>query len=97
MKWRRDNTYVGLRGRTEPNHVKGSAAMYATGAEIAPLDYLQRTIRTPTPPAECNYVIYAWVKLGHLKDEQMFRGYSTTVEEGKRRCGEWLLERSTAT
>ena len=91
MKWRRDNTYVGLRGRTEPNHVKGS---YGTGAEIAPLDDWQRANFNPPPPSECNYKIRAWVKYGHLKDEHLFAGYSTTAEEGKARCDEWLLERT---
>jgi hypothetical protein len=93
MKWRRDSTYVGLRGRTEPNHVKGSGAMYGTGAEVTPLDALQRSILNPPPPSECNYRIQAWKKRGNLKDEQLFEGYSTTAEEGKARCDEWLLER----
>jgi len=94
MKWRRDNTYVGLRGRTEPNHVKGSAALYGTGAEITPLDDLLRSTLNFFFPSGCNYRIQAWVKYGHLKDEQLFEGYSTTVEEGKARCDEWLARRT---
>ena len=94
MKWRRDNTYVELRDRTEPNHVKGSAALYGTGAEISPLDDLGRSIFDPPPPSECNYAIHAWVQRGHLKDEQLLEGYSTTAEEGKTRCDEWLFERT---
>lgn len=94
MKWRQNNTYVGLDGVTEPSHIKGSAAMYKTGAEITPLNDWMRANYKPPPPSESNYEIHAWVKRGHLKDEQEFDGYSTTVEEGKRRCDEWLSKRT---
>jgi hypothetical protein len=68
--------------------------MYGTGAEITPLDALGRSLFNPPPPSECSYRIQAWVKYGHLKDEQIFEGYSTTVEEGKARCDEWLSARN---
>lgn len=91
MKWRQDNTYVGLRGRTEPNHCKGSAQLYGTGAQVVPLDDWQRGNFHPAPPAEARYAIYAWVKRGHLADEKdLDVEYALTVEEGKRRCDDWL-------
>jgi hypothetical protein len=95
MKWRRDNTYVGLRDRTEPNHVKGSAQLYGTGAEIVPLDADHRVNFKPTPPTDARYTITAWVKWGHLTQEKQFRDYAVSVEEGKRRCDEWLAQNTT--
>lgn len=88
MIWRKDSTYLGVRGRTEPNYRKGSADLYGTGAEICPLDDLQRSLRNP--PAESRYAIYAWIKRGHLTEDREFVSYAITVEEGKRLCDEWL-------
>lgn len=94
MKWRRDRTFIGLRGQTEPSYQMGSAAIYGTGASIVPLDDWQRSNFNPPPPPHCNYAISVWVKRGHLKAESIYEGYSATVDEGKLYCEEWLAAQS---
>ena len=90
MMWRKDNAYIGLLGRKEPNHNKGSAGLYGTGATVTPIAFRKRQNFSPPIMPEHKYVANAWVKRGHLTKEREFQSYAATVEEGKKLCDEWL-------
>jgi hypothetical protein len=95
MQWRRSFNRVGLRGRTEPDHLIGSASLYGTGGEVCPIDNWQRNHVYTDAPQGALYRCDAWFKMGHLTMEAEWFDYAATIDEGKEKCEQWLKRVST--
>ena len=89
-RWRENWDRVGLRGRIEPDHLTGRACLYGTGAEVCPIDDLQRFRVFPGFPTTAKYSVSAWHKFGHLTEAREIMTHARTLREGTRKAESWL-------
>jgi hypothetical protein len=94
-RWKKSFDRIGLRRRTEPDHLTGSAKMYGTGAEVCPIDNWQRNHVYMDAPKDAQYRCDAHFKWGHLTYGTTYSCYAKTVEKGKEKCEYWLEKVST--
>lgn len=92
-KWKRTYDLVGYRGRTEPAHLTGSFSSYGTGAVVQPIDDWQRKHLYINALSDTPYRCDAHFKFGHLTLDAKFSCYAKTIDEGKRRCEQWLKKK----